>query len=364
MILFLHNRYRQTGGEERAVEDLIWLVREHLGEDAELLARDSVALGRAGATAGMLAGGLGPAEVARAVARTGARVVHAHNLNPSLGWRALAAARGAGARVVGHLHQYRLVCAVGVCFTEGAECTRCHARHTLPGVRHRCRGGLAESVVYASALALYQRRVCGLLDAAVVPSEFARGRLRTLGAPLPAATHVLAHPVRDFASASRAPDGRYALFAGRLEPEKGLRIAVEACAIAGLPLVVAGAGSQRAAFEHAAGVTFTGQVSGERLAELRAGAALALMPSLTGETFGLAAAEAMAAGLPVAASAIGALPELVPREWLSPPGDARALAATIATLRDEHSAGDRALAIARRLLDPAALAATLATIYS
>ena len=28
MILFLHNRYRQAGGEERAVEDLLWLVRE------------------------------------------------------------------------------------------------------------------------------------------------------------------------------------------------------------------------------------------------------------------------------------------------------------------------------------------------
>jgi hypothetical protein len=41
MVLFLHNRYRTTGGEERVVEDLMWLVREHLGEPAELLARDS-----------------------------------------------------------------------------------------------------------------------------------------------------------------------------------------------------------------------------------------------------------------------------------------------------------------------------------
>ena len=41
MILFLHNRYRTTGGEERVVEDLLWLVREHLGEDARLLTRDS-----------------------------------------------------------------------------------------------------------------------------------------------------------------------------------------------------------------------------------------------------------------------------------------------------------------------------------
>ncbi|MEY2513003.1 MAG: hypothetical protein QOJ89_361, partial [bacterium] len=104
VILFLHNRYRTTGGEERVVDDLLWLVREQLGEDAELLARDSGDLGRARAAAGLLRGGLQPHEVADAVRRSGARIVHAHNLNPSLGWRALAAARAAGARTVLHLH--------------------------------------------------------------------------------------------------------------------------------------------------------------------------------------------------------------------------------------------------------------------
>src|SRR3954454_8687431 len=46
VVLFLHNRYRTTGGEERVVADLLWLVREHLHEDAELLERDSATLGR------------------------------------------------------------------------------------------------------------------------------------------------------------------------------------------------------------------------------------------------------------------------------------------------------------------------------
>ena len=125
MILFLHNRYRDAGGEERAVDDLVWLVREHLGEDAELLTRDSAALGaRAGGRAGCCAAASTPGEVARAVRRTGARVVHAHNLHPTLGWRALAAARAAGARVVLHLHNYRLVCAVGTCFSARRRTAR------------------------------------------------------------------------------------------------------------------------------------------------------------------------------------------------------------------------------------------------
>ena len=363
MILFLHNRYRSSGGEERAVEDLLWLVREHLGEDAELLERDSALLGRSRAAAGMLRGGLAPEEVAHAVRRTGARIVHAHNLNPAFGWRALAAARDAGARVVAHLHQYRLVCAVGICFTDGRECTRCHGRNTLPGVLHGCRGAAGEALVYAGALALWQRRLAGLVDTAIVPSEFARTRLRELGAPLPA-THVLPHPVRDFASASRADAGSYALLTGRLEPEKGLDIAIEACRIAAVPLIVAGEGSERRRFDAAPNVNFAGQVSEPKLAELRQGARLALMPSRSAETFGLAAAQAMAAGLPVAASDIGALPELIPREWLSAPGDAAALARTIGYLIEDPGAGARALSGARALLDPGRLAATLAAIYS
>src|SRR5258708_22421390 len=114
---------------------------------------------------------------------TGARVVHAHNLNPLFGWRALAAARKEGARVVLHLHQYRLVCATGVCFTAGEECTRCHGRNTLPGVIHNCRGSRLEALAYGASLALWQQRLAGQADAVIGPRVFARGRVRELGAP-------------------------------------------------------------------------------------------------------------------------------------------------------------------------------------
>src|SRR3954470_24886553 len=82
VLLFLHNRYRTTGGEERAVDDLLWLVREHLGEDAVLLERDAAVLGRSRAAVALLRGGLQPEDVAAAVRRTGARIVHAHNRIP------------------------------------------------------------------------------------------------------------------------------------------------------------------------------------------------------------------------------------------------------------------------------------------
>jgi glycosyltransferase involved in cell wall biosynthesis len=363
VILFLHNRYRTTGGEERAVADFLWLVRERLGEDAELLERDSALVGRARAAAGMFRGGLEPDEIARAVRRTRARIVHAHNLNPTLGWRALAAAREAGARVVMHLHQYRLVCAIGVCFTRGTECTRCHGRNTLPGVLLNCRGTGAEAVVYGAGLALWQRRLAEQVDAFIVPSRFAEGRLLELGAPL-GTTHVLPHVVREFAASSAAADGSYALLATRLAPEKGIDVAIEACRRAGIPLVIVGEGPERARLGEPAGVTFAGQLDRDELARLQRAASLALVPSRSAETFGLAAAEAMAAGLPVAASRIGALPELVPEDWLVRAGDPAALAATAARLRGDAQAGAEGIARVRALAGPDVVAPALAEAYS
>src|SRR4051795_2077468 len=277
LILLLHNRYRVPGGEERAVEDLAWLIREHLGEEVEVLERDSSALSQRDAAEGLLRGGLAPEEVGEAVRRTGARVVHAHNVNPTLGWRALGAARDAGARVVLHLHNYRLVCAVGTCFTHGEDCTRCHGRNTLPGVRLNCRGGSpAEAAAYAASLALWQGRIAGAADRFVVPSAFALRRLRELGAPVDRRARVLWSVQREFADASQAATGRHVLYAGRLSHEKGVADAVAACREAGLPLVVAGDGPAEGELRELAGpdVRFTGRVGAEALADLRRDAAV------------------------------------------------------------------------------------------
>ena len=413
MVLFLHNRYRTTGGEERVVDDLLALVRERLGEPAELLERDSAALGKLSAATGLLRGGVAPREVAKAVRLTGARIVHAHNLSPLFGWRALAAARQAGARVVVHLHQYRLVCATGVCFTDGQECTRCHGRNTLPGVMHNCRGSRAEALAYGASLALWQQRLLEQADAFIVPSEFARERLRALGAPLDwKRVHVLPPPVGLPQQAAETKSGNYALVVSRLAPEKGVDVAIEACQMAGVPLVVAGDGPERGNLEALDGHTdsvrplvetrdavwqagarggvaglegvpvrvakkadapraraghrdlrFVGHVDDTELDRLRRGAALAIVPSRSPETFGLAAAEAMAAGVPVVASRIGALPELVEPAGVVDPGDATALAEAVRRRWRDMGAAERGRTRVRELCAPSAVAAGLAAVY-
>jgi glycosyltransferase involved in cell wall biosynthesis len=367
MILFLHNRYRTAGGEERVVDELLALVREHLGEPAELLARDSTGLTQVRAAAGLLRGGLAPGEVAKAVRLSGARVLHAHNLSPLFGWRALAAARAEGARVVAHLHQYRLVCAAGVCFTAGQECTRCHARNTLPGVIHNCRGSRAEALAYGASLAMWQGRMVEQADAFVVPSEFARRRLSELGVQLdPERLHVLPPPLQLPEEAAEVKSGAYALLVARLAPEKGVDVAIEACQLAGVPLVVAGDGPEMETLRArvvGSDTRIVGRMENAELERLRKGAAIAIVPSRFAETFGMAAAEALAAGLPVVASRVGALPELVEESALVEPGDAASLAAAIGRLWGDASAGERGRARVAKLCAPDVVASKLAAIY-
>ncbi|WP_354699246.1 glycosyltransferase [Paraconexibacter sp. AEG42_29] len=387
MILALHTRYRTTGGEERAIEDLIWLAREHLGEDVEELERDSAALGRAGAARGLLRGGLHPEDVTDAVRRTRADVVHAHNLLPAFGWRALAAAQAAGAATVLHLHNYRLVCAVGTCVDPaGEDCTRCHGRRTGPGLRQGCRGSLPEAAVYAAALATWQARMVRHADVVVVPSAAAADRLHALGAPVDG-VRVVPHVVRAAADPSPVPGGDArgpAIVVSRLAPEKGVAFAVQACAAAGVGLVVAGDGPEAAALrlvavaagldvlEGAGGpapgsgaVRFTGRVDDDALAALRASASVELLPSLAHETFGLTAIEALAAGLPVIASAVGALAALPDPVTLVAPGDAAAIAAALPAAR--ASAAVAAVSgplAAARIAGPGVVAPQLAAIYA
>ena len=372
MILFLHHRYRTSGGEERAVDDLAWLAQSYLGERVQRLERDSARTTRAAAAVGLLRGGLRPAEVAEAVRRTQARIVHAHNLNPTYGYRALAAAREAGARVVLHLHNTRLVCAVGTTVDpDGRDCTRCHGRDTWPGLRLNCRGDRTEAALYAASLASWSARLVEHADAIVVPSDSALQRLRVLGAPLPPEgderIHVVGHVVREFRqdAAVARPDGP-ALVVSRLAAEKGIEVAIDACREAGVPLVVAGDGPLAGALaQHAAGadVTFTGHVTGAELARLRAEAGVALVPTRAHETFGLSALEAMAAGVPVVASAMGALRELDGDVTLVPAGDRDALARALVAVRADAGAPARALAAARRRADPEVVAPRLRAVY-
>jgi glycosyltransferase involved in cell wall biosynthesis len=355
-VLVLHNRYRVHGGEERAFELHVEAL-ERAGVEHSVLTRDSAEASKPGAAKAMLRGGTDPGDVARAVRDLSATIVHAHNMQPLLGPRALAAAREEGARVVLHLHNFRLFCAIGVSFRFGRPCFRCHHGRTLPGLVLNCRGSLPEAAVYAAGLRRQYPRVLDVVDRFVAPSRYAAGQLVRLGVPehrIEALPHFL--PDEGFADGSRAEAGTFALYAGRLSAEKGVESAIDAAALAGVPLRIAGDGPllddlrERARLSPTP-VELLGRVSPMDLALLRRDAAAELVPSRSDETFGLSALEAMGAGVPVVATRTGALPELVGEERCVPRGDAAAMAGRLRALWHDpqlrHSEGEQLMARAR-----------------
>ena len=359
-VLVLHNRYRARGGEERAAGELAWLLGER-GHEVRLLERDSGELsgaaGRLRGGAAMLRGGDDPDEVAAAVRDLGADVIHVHNALPLFGHRALRAGREAGAKIVMHLHNYRLVCAIGIAYRDRAPCTRCQGRDTKPGARLRCRGGIGESLTYAAGIALGQPSLLEAVDRFIVTTEGSRRVLGELGLDLP--DHDVFPnflPASAYAEESAAGSGGYALYAGRLAEEKGVDTAIEAAAQGGVPLAIAGTGPDEGRLRELAtrsggDVRFLGQLGAPEIASARALAAMSVLPSRWHEPCPYAASESMAAGVPVLVSDMGGLAEMAGEESALPPADAGAWAGAMKALWDEpdlrRERGEAALARAR-----------------
>jgi glycosyltransferase involved in cell wall biosynthesis len=334
-VLILHNRYRDQGGEERAVAELAELLSRR-AHPVEVLERSSQATSRARAAGGLLGGGVDPAAIAERVRSFDADIVHAHNLHPLFGWRALAAGAEAGARTVLHLHNFRLFCAIGIASRDGGPCFRCRGRDTRPGVRLRCRGSLGEALVYGAGLSLQQPKLVDRSDALIAVSQAHAERLFSLGLP-PDKVQVLPNfaAAQRVAQSSHAGAGQYALASGRLVPEKGFDLAISAARATGVPLRIAGDGPDRERLERLARGTpaqLLGRVEEQEMARLRAGAGVVLVPSRSHDAFPYAALDALAEGVPVLACRYGGLPELVGEESVVAGDDEASWAAALGVL--------------------------------
>ncbi|EDM35928.1 probable galactosyltransferase [Pedobacter sp. BAL39] len=113
---------------------------------------------------------------------------------------------------------------------------------------------------------------------------------------------------------------RYAVWFGRIHPDKGLHLAIEAAKLAGIKLKVAGrVADQRYFGERIApilddSITLLGLQEQPALNKLIGNACVCLVTPCWQEPFGLVVAEALACGTPVAGFKMGALPELITKD--------------------------------------------------
>ncbi|MBV9794180.1 MAG: glycosyltransferase [Actinobacteria bacterium] len=314
------------------------------------------------------------------LAATRPHVVHLHNTFPLLSPAVLQACRQAGVPVVATLHNYKLACANGEFYRDGAVCHDCAEGRPGQAVRHGCyRGSRVATVPVVLAGRVHRSTWRSLVSAYIFISGSQRDLLSGVG--LPPERVFVRHNLIPHRPVPAQPRTSTVVYAGRLDPAKGARLLMAAwdrylarTNQPGLRLVIAGggplAGEVAAWAASRPSVELTGQVSRDRCAELVAAARAVLLPSTWEETFGLVAVEAMAAGTAPIASAHGSFPELITADVdgvLFTPGDPESLALAIGDA-DTHperyeTLGEQARKTYEARFDPSANLEQLLGIY-
>jgi len=366
-ILQVHTAYREAGGEDAVVGSEAELLRAAGHEVTTWLATNpSDPL----PTAAALAASAWNARAARAVRALVERerpdVAHVHNTWFALSPAVVRAIDRAGVPVVATLHNYRLLCVNASLFRDGRPCLDCVGTHPWRGVAHRCyRGSALASGAAAGALAL--NRALGTWPRHVrlflVLTEFARERFVRGGLPA-GRVRVKPNVVADPGPRRLAPSASgTVLFVGRLDAFKGLDVLLDAWAAAapaGCELVIVGDGPLKPGLERRAvpGVRLLGRRPPDEVRRLMLGARTLLFPTRLLEGPSLVVREAFAAGLPVLASRLGGIPELVGpvgERWLVQADDPAAWAAALRRLAGGDGldeAGRRARRLWERRLTP------------
>jgi glycosyltransferase involved in cell wall biosynthesis len=361
-ILQVHTRYRYEGGEDAVVRAEAALLAKAGHEVVPYLAENPAGAGPTAAA--MLASPWNPAAARRlraAARRARPDVAHVHNTWFALTPSVVAALDGLGVPVVVTLHNYRLLCANASLFRDGHPCQDCVGTHPWHGTQHRCyRGSAVSSAAVAATISL--NRALGTWDRHVrlflALNDFARDRFVAGGLPADR-VRVKPNSVADPGRRAGPPSAsRTVLFAGRLVPEKGVGVLLEAwrrLAPSGLELVVAGDGPMRAELERRPppSVRFVGQLEPAAVRDWMLRSRALVFPTWLYEGQPMSVLEAFAAGLGVLASRLGGNAELVGGlgdGWLAPAQDPGALAGRLAALADDDLV-DRAGAAARRLYE-------------
>lgn len=271
-------------------------------------------------------------------------IVHFHNTFPLVSPAAYYAARAEGAAVVQTLHNFRLLCPQAQFFRAGTICELCHKRYfAWPAIRHACyRDDRAASAVASTMLAAHRllgtwsRRV----DVYVALTRFARSKFVEGG--LPRDRLVVKPNFLDPDPGIGRGDGGFALFVGRLSPEKGIHTLIRAwnSLPRATPLKLVGDGPlAEEVREFARGlpnVEWLGTQPLDRVLELIGQASYLVVPSLWYEGFPRVAVEAMAKGTPLVASRLGAFVETVEdgrTGILFTPDDVAGLKQTVASIQ-------------------------------
>ena len=321
-IISVHNRYLMAGGEDQVFESEARLLRERGHQVTQVEEQnaypDSVAK-KIGMAVDCVWSRRWHREFRALLQKTRPDVVHVHNLFPRISPSIYYACRREGVPVVQTLHNYRLLCAGAELYRDGKVCEECLDHGVLRGIRYGCYQGSKLGTAVLTVMVDVHRRArtwSKMVDCYIALTEFSRRKLIAGGLP---ADRIRVKP--NFVLPDPGPKnhpGDYAIFVGRLVKSKGVLSMLEAWEkLPAIPLQVVGDGPSRELLEAAqkAGKlpswTYRGRLPrAETLAAIKK-ARFLIFPSEWYEGFPVTIAEAFACGVPVVASRLGAMQEII-----------------------------------------------------
>jgi len=346
-IVAVHNTYQQPGGEDICFQSERDLLRDAGHEVLEYL-RSNVEveqyqglIGQASLAKHTIWAGDTRREFRDLLVREKPDIVHVHNtfmmISPSIYWACLKAQ----VPVVQTLHNYRLLCPGSTFMRNHTVCEECLEHGPWRAVRYGCyRSSRSATAVIAAMLTVH--RISGTwtraVDHFIATSDFSRGKFVAAGMPR---ERISVKPNFVYPDpGAKTGIGDYALFVGRLSPEKGVPTLLAAWEHlrSPIPLHIVGDGPLRGVLEEQvrerdlSAVCFRGQLTRAQTLEAMREARFLVLPSECYENFPMTIAEAFASGTPVLCSRMGAMQDLVEhgRTGLHfTPGDPASLAAQV-----------------------------------
>jgi len=245
-------------------------------------------------------------------------IVHLHNIHHQISPSIIPLLKKRGLPVVMTLHDYKMVCPVYTLARDGRPCEECRGGRFSRCFVHRCaKGSRAKSLLNTAEMILHQRllRLYRGVDVFLAPSRFLKNKVEEMGFKGRIVHLPNFLPAAGFESGGGPGEG--ALYFGRLSPEKGLAVLLEAAGRTGISWKIAGEGPMRAALGAAirerslTNVSLLGYKPAEALIPEIRSSMFVVLPSVWYENQPYAVMEAFALEKPVVASRIGGIPELV-----------------------------------------------------
>lgn len=345
-VCLVHNRYKHEGGEDKAFEQERELLsfRGHEVYTYEADNRHIAGITRTKLALATIWNRQVYWDLRKFLRGKCIEILHCHNTLPLISPAAYYAARAESVCVIQTLHNYRLACPAANFFRNNMVCEDCLG-HIIawPGVLHKCyRQSRAATGVVTAMLSIHWAlgTWTTAVDRYIVLCEFGKSKLIAAGIPSGRISVKPNFLVND--PGAGAGGGGYALYVGRLSPEKGLSTMLDAWQTSRprLPLVIVGDGPLSEKIRPLVGenIQWLGKQEHSQVLSLLKHADCLIQPSLCYEGSPMTVVESFAVGTPVIASDHGSLADMVDHEktgLLFQPGNSSALAHAVDRMAGE-----------------------------